>query len=110
MHSKIDNIEIMINDKADEVIEELFDSHIKKYQIGLEKSIRGTNFIFDCVHLLYYKCHKINLNCCGSNLHSPDQIKNKKARINSINKKDNKCSKYAVTVALKHEEIGEHSE
>ena len=26
MHSKIDNIEIMMNDKADEIIEELFDS------------------------------------------------------------------------------------
>ena len=27
MHSKSDNIEIVINDKADEVIEELFKSH-----------------------------------------------------------------------------------
>ena len=26
MHSKIDNIEIMINDEADQVIKELFDS------------------------------------------------------------------------------------
>ena len=37
MHSKSDKTEIMINDKADEVIEEYFDSVIKKYQIGLEK-------------------------------------------------------------------------
>ena len=33
MHSKGDNIEIMINDKGDEVIKELFDSLIEKYQI-----------------------------------------------------------------------------
>ena len=61
MHSKSDNIEIIIKDKAGEVIEKLFDSLIRKYQIGLEKSMRGTDFIFDCVHLLSYKCHKINL-------------------------------------------------
>ena len=48
----------MINDKADEVIEELFESFVNSFQIGLETSIRGSDFIFDCVHLLYYKCHK----------------------------------------------------
>ena len=47
----------MMNDKADEIIEELFKSLIKKYQIGLEKSMGGTDFIFDCVHLLFCKCH-----------------------------------------------------
>ena len=36
MHSKSDNIEIMINDKADEVVEELFQSFFSRYQIGLE--------------------------------------------------------------------------
>ena len=58
MHLKSDNIEIMINDKPDEVIKELFDSLIKKYQIGLEKSMRGSDIIFDSLHLLYCKCHK----------------------------------------------------
>ena len=33
MHSKSDNIEIMINDKTHEVIEELFDSLKIRYQI-----------------------------------------------------------------------------
>ena len=32
-------------------------------------------------------------------------MKNKKATINPINKKDNKCFKYAVTVTLNYEEI-----
>ena len=32
-------------------------------------------------------------------------IKNKKATINPINKKDDKCFQYAVTVALNYEEI-----
>ena len=37
----------------------------QKYQIWLEKSMRGTDLIFDWVNLLYYKCHKINPNCDG---------------------------------------------
>ena len=38
---------------------------------------------------------------------SPDWIKNQKATINPINKKDDRCcnSQYAVTVALNREEI-----
>ena len=34
-----------------------------------------------------------------------DWIKNKSATINIINKKDDKCFQYAVTVALNFEEI-----
>ena len=36
MHSKSDNTEIMINDEADEVIKELFDSLKNRYQNNLE--------------------------------------------------------------------------
>ena len=67
--------------------------------------MKGSDFIFDCAHLLYYKCHKINIKRGGSYIDSPDQIKNKNAAINPINKKDNKWFKYAVIVALNHEEI-----
>ena len=42
MHSKSDNIEIMINDEADEVIKELFDSLKNRYQNNLE-SMKVTN-------------------------------------------------------------------
>ena len=51
-----------------------------------------------------------NLNHVGSNIDSPDWIKNREATINSINKKDNKCFQYAVTVVLNFVEIGKHSE
>ena len=67
--------------------------------------MRGSEFVFDYVQLLYYKCHKIKLNCGGSYIDYPDWIKNKKATINPINKKDNKCFQYAITVALNYEEI-----
>ena len=49
--------------------------------------------------------HEVNPNRDGSYTNSPHWIKNKKATINLINKKDNKCFKYAVTVMLNHEEI-----
>ena len=61
MHSRIDNIEIMINAKANKVIEELFQSLLSEYQIGMETSMKGSNFVFDCVNLLCYKCHKKDL-------------------------------------------------
>ena len=67
--------------------------------------MKGSEFVLDYVHLLYYKCYKINLNCGGSYMDSPDWIKNKKTRINPINKKDHKCFQYAVTVVLNYEEI-----
>ena len=104
MHSKSDNIEIMINDEADEIIEGLFDSLKNRYQNNL-KSMRSNEFVFDYVHLMYDKRHKINPNRGGSYIDSPDWIKNIKATINRINKKDNKCFQYAITVALKNEEI-----
>ena len=65
MHSRSDNIEIMMNDKADEVMEELFQSLLSRYQIGLEAPMKSSEFVFDCVQSLYYKCHKINRNCRG---------------------------------------------
>ena len=93
MHSKSDNIEIMFNDESDEVIKEIFDSPKNRYQNNLE-SMKGSEFVFDYFHLLYCKCHKINANRGRSNIDSSDWIKNKKATINPINKKDNKCFQY----------------
>ena len=53
MHSKSNNLDFMIYNNADEVIQEYFESFLNRYQIGLETSIRVTDFVFDCVHLLY---------------------------------------------------------
>ena len=104
MHSKSDKIEIMINDEADKVTKDFFDSLKNRYENNLE-SMKGSEIFFNYVHLLYYKCYKINPNCGGSYLRSPDWIKSTKATINPIDKKDNKCSQYGVTVSSNHEEI-----
>ena len=103
MHSKSYNIEIVINDETDEAIKKLFDSIKIRCQNDLE-SMKGGEFVFDYVQLLYYKFHKINTNCTGSYIDSPDSIKNKKATIILINKED-KCFQYAVIVVLNYEEI-----
>ena len=67
--------------------------------------VKSSEFVFDYVHLMYYKCHKINLNRDGSYISSPDWIKNKKATICPINKRNYKCFQYTVIVELNHEEI-----
>ena len=56
MHSKSDNIEIMISDEADEVIKKLFDSFKNRYQNNVE-SIKGSEFVF-----------KFIFSCCITNV------------------------------------------
>ena len=72
MHPKSDTIEIMINDKTNEVIKERFDSLKNRYQNNLE-SIKGSGFVFNYGHILYYKCHKINPNAGGSYIDFSDK-------------------------------------
>ena len=59
------------NDEADEIIKELFDSFKSRYQNNLE-SMKGSECLFDYVHLLYHKCHKIDPDHGGSCIDSPD--------------------------------------
>ena len=88
----------MIYDKADKVIEELSEPFLYRYQIRWETSMKGSDFIFDCVNLLYYKCHKICPNGDGSCIASQDGIKNIEAMINLVNDVD-KCFQYTATIA-----------
>ena len=67
--------------------------------------MKGSEFVFNYIHLLYYEHHKISPNLARLYVDSPGWIKSKKATINLINKKHNKYFKYAVTVTLNHEEI-----
>ena len=53
MHTEGANTEFMIYDNVNEVIEELFQSLLSRYQTGLETSMRSSDFMFECVHLLY---------------------------------------------------------
>ena len=53
MPLRSENIEVMTYDNVNEVIEEVFESLLSRYQIGLETSMKESNFIFDSVQLLY---------------------------------------------------------
>ena len=90
MHTKSDNIEIMIGNETDEIIKNLFEPFFQKYQEGLLKSMRGSEFDFDSVNSLYYKFHKISLNRGGSYIDSLEWLKNKKIITNS-KKYDDEC-------------------
>ena len=95
----------MINNEADdEVRKELFDSLKSRYQNNLEQ-MKGSEFVFDYFHVMFIINVKINPNLGGSYTDSPDWMKKKKAAIDPINKKDNKCFQYAVRLALIYEEI-----
>ena len=49
--------------------------------------MKCSEFVIDHVHLMYCKCHKINWNRGESYIDYLDWIKNKKATVNLINKK-----------------------
>ena len=54
MHTRSDNIEIMIGDDNDDIIEEIFKSFLQKYEENLQNKMRGSDFEFDGVNFLYY--------------------------------------------------------
>ena len=71
--------------------------------------MRGSEFVYDSVDVLYYNLNKVSLSRGGSYIDSPKWLKNKKATISPKNK-DDKCFQYALTVALNYEQIKDHPE
>ena len=104
MYTKSNNEEIMIGSETDEVIEKLFKSLLQWYQKNLEESMRGSEFVFDGVNVLYYHFNKISLSRGKSYINSPKWLKNTKATINPQNN-NNKCFPYALTVSLNYGQI-----
>ena len=47
MYSKSDNFEIMMGSNTNEIIRNLFNSILRRYQGGLQVSMRGSEFVFD---------------------------------------------------------------
>ena len=71
MHTKSDNIEIVIGSDTNEVIEDLSKSLLQGYQENLEEKMRDSEFNFDAVNLLHYNLNKISLNRGGLYIKSP---------------------------------------
>ena len=104
MYTRSDNVKFMNGSSTDEVIKSLFRSFLQKYQENLQNKMRGSDFEFDGVNLLYYNFNKISLNRGGSYIEPAKWIKDKKSIIDPKNN-DHKCFQYAVTLALNHDKI-----
>ena len=77
---------MIINNEVYEVIKKHFVSLKNRYQNNLEY-MKNSEFVFDFLHLLHCKCHKINLNRGGLHIDAPDWIETKKQqKIISIKK------------------------
>ena len=75
MHTRSDNIEIMIGSDTDEIIKGLFEPLLQKYEENLQNKMRGSYFEFDGVYFLYYDFNKTSLNRGGSYIDSPKWLK-----------------------------------
>ena len=91
IHTKSNNIEIMMGSEIDEINEELSES-----------------FLQVLMHL-YYNLNKVSLSRSVSYMDSPKWQKNKKATINSKNN-DHKCFQYAFTFALNYQIVKNNPE
>ena len=70
--NKRDNIKFTSYSVVNDVTEKLIKSLSFKISGWFRKSMKGSDFIFDLVQLMYYNCHKINSKCGGSCTDSPD--------------------------------------
>ena len=84
MHTKSNNVEIMMSSETDEIIEELFESFLLKYQEGLEESMRGSEFVYDSIDALCYNLNKVSLSRGGSYIDSPKKIQIQKIKMTSV--------------------------
>ena len=81
MHTRSDNIEIMIGDDNDDIIEELFKSFLQKFEENFQQKMRGSDFEFDGVNFLYHSFNKTSINRGLSYIDSPKCLKDKKSTI-----------------------------
>ena len=57
MHWKSDKTEVMTYDNANEIIKEIFESPLSRNEIGLETSMKGSDFTL--MVLVYYNANVI---------------------------------------------------
>ena len=104
-YSKSDRFEIIMGGNTNEIIRNICNSLLRRYQGGLQEPMRGSELVFDYVDSLNYIFHKVYLKRLESYIETPDWIIKKKATIN-VENDDDKCFQCSVTVALDYDEIG----
>ena len=104
MYTRSDNIERKFGDDNDDIIEQLFESLLQKYEENLQNKMRGSEFQIDGVNFFYYDFNKTSINRGGSYIDSPKWLKDKKSTINPKNN-DDKFFRYVVTLPLNFDKI-----
>ena len=77
MDSTSGNIKFALHNDPNDVVDELFQPLRSSYLGNLETWIRGSDFIFDSVQLMYEKSHKVSFICAGSYLDEKEKDNNK---------------------------------
>ena len=96
IHLKSDSTETVMGSETDEIVEELFESPLQKYQ-----ELEVILFLIVLIHCLIRG---------GSYIDSPKWLKNKKTTVNPKNNDNDKCFQYALTAALNYEQIKKDSQ
>ena len=78
MHTRSNNVEIMVGSEINEIIKHFLESFLQRYQEGLEESMRGSEFVYDSVDVLYYNFNKVSLSRGGSYIDYPKWLKTKR--------------------------------
>ena len=106
MYSRSIPEEIMSGSETEEIMEKLIRSLLQKYQDNLQNKMKGSDFIFNGVNYSFYDLNRI-ISKGRSYIESPKWLKDKKCTINQKNT-DNKCFRYAATLALNFNNIDKH--
>ena len=62
MYTRNFNEEIMKGSDTDEIIELLFESFLKIFELNLQEKMKGSDFEFDGVNFFYYDFNKTSIN------------------------------------------------
>ena len=83
-------------DDNNEIITELCNSLLHRYQETLENKMESSSFVYDHVNFLDIKLNKEDLIRGGTYIPSPKWLSNKKATINTKNDKGEDVKMYTV--------------
>ena len=81
LHVQTKNVEIMMGSDTNEIVKELFESIIQKYQELMEYSTKNSGLILEGVELMNYDINKITITRGGSYIEST-WLKSKKCTVN----------------------------
>ena len=78
LYVKTKNVVIMMGSDTNEIVKELFDSLIEKFQEPLEYSTKSSGLVLEAVESMTYDINKTTINRDGFYIESPTWLKNKK--------------------------------